>query len=158
MSFLKGATVGFDTENNKAVYVDQTLLPDNYVEKSADEIEDMCGAVKKLKVRGAPAIGVFAAISLAVLMNKSAADNKDSFLKEMELYANELVSCRPTAVNLKWAADRMLELARLSHIDKVQFLVEGKKLDMLGNIDLSQPLEARTSIADLLEKQSSKAE
>ena len=120
MSFLKGATVGFDTENNKAVYVDQTLLPDNYVEKSADEIEDMCGAVKKLKVRGAPAIGVFAAISLAVLMNKSAADNKDSFLKEMELYANKLVSCRPTAVNLKWAADRMLELARLSPIDKVR--------------------------------------
>ena len=49
-------------------------------------------------------------------------------------------------------------LCTLSHIDKVQFLVEGKKLDMLGNIDLSQPLEARTSIADLLEKQSSKAE
>ena len=114
MSFLNGATVGFDTKNNKAVFVDQTLLPNEYREVFTDSFSQMYNAIKTLKVRGAPAIGVFAAVSLAVLMNKSDAESYDELINELSEISRELCGCRPTAVNLKWAADKMLAAAENS--------------------------------------------
>ncbi len=108
MSFLNGASVGFDTLNNKAVFIDQTLLPNEYKEIFTDDFVEIFDAIKLLKVRGAPAIGVFTAISLAVLMNKSKADTYESLLAELKDYCEKLVLCRPTAVNLKWATNEML--------------------------------------------------
>lgn len=109
---LNGATVGFDTENNKAVFVDQTLLPNEYKECFTDDFDEMFEAVKTLKVRGAPAIGVFAAISLAVLMNKSEKTSYDDLYSELLSVSSKLVKCRPTAVNLKWAAAKICETAK----------------------------------------------
>lgn len=108
MSFLNGATVGFDTVNNKAVFVDQTLLPGEYIEVFTDDYGEMYDAVKSLKVRGAPAIGVFAGICIAVLMNKSETEDGTSLLSELENLCSDFVKCRPTAVNLKWALRKML--------------------------------------------------
>lgn len=114
MSFLNGATVGFDTENNKAVFIDQTLLPNEYREIFTDSFPQIYDAVKTLKVRGAPAIGVFAAISLAVLINKSTAETYDELMNELSILSQRLCDCRPTAVNLKWAVDKMLSTAQKS--------------------------------------------
>lgn len=108
MSFLNGATVGFDTVNNKAVFVDQTLLPSQYCEVFTDDYSEMYDAVKSLKVRGAPAIGVFAGICIAVLMNKSETEDGNILLVELENLCADFVKCRPTAVNLKWALEKML--------------------------------------------------
>ena len=108
MSFLNGATVGYDTVNNKAVFVDQTLLPSTYIEVFTDDYGEMYDAVKSLKVRGAPAIGVFAGICIAVLMNKSETEDGTSLLSELENLCADFVKCRPTAVNLKWALEKML--------------------------------------------------
>lgn len=117
MSFLNGATVGFDTVNNKAVFIDQTLLPNEYKEIYTDDFNEMFEAIKLLKVRGAPAIGVFTAISLAVLMNKSTADTYEDLFSELSRYAEELIKCRPTAVNLKWAAEQMKKCGEISNKD-----------------------------------------
>lgn len=108
MSFLNGATVGFDTENNKAVFVDQTLLPSQYREVFTDDYGEMYDAVKSLKVRGAPAIGVFAGICTAVLINKIETNDYNILLAELENLCADFVKCRPTAVNLKWALEKML--------------------------------------------------
>ncbi len=108
MSFLNGATVGYDTVNNKAVFVDQTLFPSKYIEVFTDDYGEMYNAVKSLKVRGAPAIGVFAGICIAVLMNKSETEDGTSLLSELENLCSDFVKCRPTAVNLKWALRKML--------------------------------------------------
>lgn len=108
MSFLNGATVGFDTENNKAVFVDQTLLPSQYREVFTDDYGEMYDAVKSLKVRGAPAIGVFAGICIAVLINNIETDDGDILLSKLESLCADFVKCRPTAVNLKWALEKML--------------------------------------------------
>ena len=105
--FLNGATVGFDTVNNKAVFIDQTLLPNEYEEVLTDDYNEIFDAIKLLKVRGAPAIGVFTAISLAVLMNKSKADTYETLFAELKKYCEDLILCRPTAVNLKWATQEM---------------------------------------------------
>ena len=84
MSFLCGTTVGFDTVNNKAVFIDQTLLPNEYKEVFTDDYQEIFDAIKLLKVRGAPAIGVFTAISLAVLMNKSSATTYENLFAELK--------------------------------------------------------------------------
>lgn len=112
--FLNGATVGIDTVNNKAVFIDQTLLPTEYKEIFTDDYDEIFDAIKMLKVRGAPAIGVFTAISLAVLMNKSKAETKEELFAELENYSESLILCRPTAVNLKWATNEMLKTAEKS--------------------------------------------
>ncbi len=129
--FLDGATVGFDTVNNKAVFIDQTLLPTEYKEIFTNDFSEMFDAIKMLKVRGAPAIGVFTAISLAVLMNKSKADAYETLLKELKNYCEKLILCRPTAVNLKWATEEILEVAGKSSAENFRINLTNKALEMI---------------------------
>lgn len=131
MSFLNGATVGFDTVNNKAVFIDQTLLPNEYKEVFTDNFSEMYDAIKLLKVRGAPAIGAFAAISLAVLMNKSEAKTYDELFAELKNHAENLVKCRPTAVNLKWAAEEMLKTAKNCNTENFKQTLTAQALKMI---------------------------
>ncbi len=129
--FLNGATVGFDTANNKVVFIDQTLLPTEYKEVFTDDYNEIFDAIKFLKVRGAPAIGVFTAISLAVLMNKSKADTYETLLKELKDYCEKLILCRPTAVNLKWATEEMLKVAEKSNAENFKASLTNQALKMI---------------------------
>ena len=128
---LNGATVGFDTDNNKAVFIDQTLLPTEYKEIATDDFGEMFDAIKLLKVRGAPAIGVFTAISLAVLMNKSKADTYETLLKELKDYCEKLILCRPTAVNLKWATEEMLKVAEKNNVENFKASLINQAIKMI---------------------------
>lgn len=129
--FLNGATVGFDTVNNKAVFIDQTFLPTEYKEISISDFNEIYDAIKLLKVRGAPAIGVFTAISLAVLMNKSKADTYEKLLAELKDYSEKLILCRPTAVNLKWATEQMLKIAEVSNKENFKENLTNQALKMI---------------------------
>lgn len=131
MSFLNGATVGFDAVNNKAVFIDQTLLPNEYKEVFTDNFSEMYEAIKLLKVRGAPAIGVFAAISLAVLMNKSKSTDYTELFTELKNHAENLVKCRPTAVNLKWAAEKQVETAKKCNAENFKETLTNQALKMI---------------------------
>lgn len=132
MSFLNGATVGYDVKNNKAVFIDQTLLPNEYKEVFTDEYDEMYNAVKTLKVRGAPAIGVFSAISLSVLMNKSKSKDYENLLAELQEYGENLVKCRPTAVNLQWAVKKMLETGENSRAEDFKENLKNKSLEIMN--------------------------
>ncbi len=129
--FLDGATIGFDTVNNKAVFIDQTLLPNEYKEVSTDDYNEIFDAIKFLKVRGAPIIGVFTAISLAVLMNKSEADTDEMLFGELKDYCEKLILCRPTAVNLKWATEKMLKIAENSNRENFRENLANQALEMI---------------------------
>ncbi len=131
--FLNGATVGFDTVNNKAVFIDQTLLPNEYKEVITDDYNEIYDAIKLLKVRGAPAIGVFTAISLAVLMNKSKADTYENLFTELKDYCEKLILCRPTAVNLKWATEEMMKVAEKSNAENFKENLTKKALTMIDD-------------------------
>lgn len=131
--FLNGESVGFDTANNKAVFIDQTLLPTEYKEVFTDDLDEIFDAVKMLKVRGAPAIGVFTAISLAVLMNKSRADTYENLFAELKDYAEKLILCRPTAVNLKWATEEMLRTAKKSTAENFKEMLINQALKMIAD-------------------------
>lgn len=129
--FLNGATVGFDTVNNKAVFIDQTLLPTEYKEISTDDYEEIYDAIKLLRVRGAPAIGVFTAISLAVLMNNSKADTYEALFAELKDYCEKLILCRPTAINLKWATEKMLKTAKNCNAENFKINLTNQALKMI---------------------------
>lgn len=131
--FLNGATVGFDTVNNKAVFIDQTLLPNEYKEVFTDDYNEIFDAIKLLKVRGAPAIGVFTSISLAVLMNKSEADTYETLLGELKKYCDDLILCRPTAVNLKWATQEMFGIAEESNAENFKTNLTNQALKMIDD-------------------------
>ncbi len=128
---LNGASVGFDTVNNKAVFIDQTFLPNEYKEVSTDDYNEMFDAIKLLKVRGAPAIGVFTAISLAVLMNKSENNTYEALFAELKKYCDDLVLCRPTAINLKWATEEILRVAEKSNAENFKKNLTQKALDII---------------------------
>ena len=147
--FLNGASVGFDTVNNKAVFIDQTLLPTEYKEIFTDDYNEIFDAIKFLKVRGAPAIGVFTAVSLAVLMNKSTAVTYEEMLAELKDYCEKLILCRPTAVNLKWATEEMLKVAENSVAENFKKHLTNQALKMMDD-DISICRKIGEYGADLL--------
>ncbi len=96
-------------DKTKLVLIDQTLLPNEEVFLYLDERKKIFEAIKMLRVRGAPAIGVAAAFGLYVCMNKMDTKDFEAFKKEFMETKEYLATSRPTAVNLFWALDRMQE-------------------------------------------------
>ena len=101
-------------ENNVVKIIDQTKLPHQFIIKDLKSAKDAINAIKVMEVRGAPLIGGTAAygIVLAIKENK----NPEFIQKSSE----ELIQSRPTAINLKWAVDRMLN--KLSNIKSDEVL------------------------------------
>jgi methylthioribose-1-phosphate isomerase len=91
--------------------VEQTLLPEELHFLETDNLEAVWEAIKMLRVRGAPAIGVAAAMGVVIGVQKSDAVSGKQLLAEVNRVADYLATSRPTAVNLFWALDRMRALA-----------------------------------------------
>ena len=89
-------------ENNIVKIIDQTKLPHKFVIKDLKTVEDSINAIKTMEVRGAPLIGATAAYGLVLAIIEK---NDQFFLKKS---SEDLIQSRPTAINLKWAVDRMM--------------------------------------------------
>jgi len=87
--------------------IDQTRLPEELVYLELDDVREIFDAIKRLSVRGAPAIGCAAALGLAAVLQHSEASGRDSFICELRSASNFLAESRPTAVNLFWALERV---------------------------------------------------
>lgn len=87
--------------------IDQTLLPQEYVEIECRTVEQVWEAIKVLRVRGAPAIGVSAAYGVVLGAQTHRQATLPEFQKRITQVADYLATSRPTAVNLFWALDRM---------------------------------------------------
>jgi methylthioribose-1-phosphate isomerase len=87
--------------------IDQTRLPHEEVFLELDDYREVADAIKKLRIRGAPDIGVAAAYGFVVGAQNIEANSKDEFLAKLRPISETLVSSRPTAVNLFWALERM---------------------------------------------------
>jgi methylthioribose-1-phosphate isomerase len=94
--------------------LDQTLLPreEKYVDIMT--VEEMCDAIRRLVVRGAPAIGVAAAMGVALGMLDAAEQDRDAFDRQLQHVTTQIAATRPTAVNLFWAVNRMKTLCDAS--------------------------------------------
>ena len=95
--------------------IEQTLLPNRHEQLEVRSVPDMVDAIRRLAVRGAPAIGVAAGFGV-VLGAQSVMDQEpERVLARVEADADALAAARPTAVNLFWALDRMRNCARRVH-------------------------------------------
>ena len=101
-------------EGNVVKIIDQTKLPHQLIIKELKTIQDAINAIKTMKVRGAPLIGATAAYGIALAFQEN---NDPKFIKKS---SKELIQSRPTAINLKWAVDRMIN--KLSGINSDQIL------------------------------------
>lgn len=81
--------------------IDQTRLPHEFIVVSLQTLDDASHAIKEMLVRGAPLIGATAAYGMCLGLREGAADI------DIERIGKQLISCRPTAVNLRWAVERM---------------------------------------------------
>ncbi len=98
-------TVGW--YRGKVKVIDQTQLPEKLIYLNLSTLKEVGEAISSLKVRGAPAIGLTAALGVALQMNLSSAKNYSEFRKEVEATIKYLSTRRPTAVNLFWGLKRM---------------------------------------------------
>jgi methylthioribose-1-phosphate isomerase len=94
-------------EVDAVVMIDQRKLPAEEIYVRCATAKDVARAIKTMVIRGAPAIGVAAAMGIALGMRKSAATGTQKFAAEFHKVCELMASTRPTAVNLFWAIDRM---------------------------------------------------
>ncbi len=103
--------VHLSEDGQRVVILDQSQLPNREVWPELDSLEAMVAALKKLQVRGAPAIGIFAGYGVyvrALAAAKVVQDEASAFRAQVEADGEALIAARPTAVNLSWAVKRML--------------------------------------------------
>ncbi len=105
--FDKVISVRMNGDRSALDIIDQTLLPGTVKRINISTKEEIWEAIKKLRVRGAPAIGVSAAYGIALLASRLQTDDQDEFYKGFREIKDYLASSRPTAVNLFWALNRM---------------------------------------------------
>ena len=92
--------------------VDQRALPDDFVTRDLETAGQMAEAIRTLQVRGAPLIGIAAAMGLVAGLREFRTASRDAFFAEMQGQVERLAGTRPTAVNLRWALDRMTRAAQ----------------------------------------------
>jgi len=107
-------TIWFEEKNKVVKIIDQTKLPHKFIIKNLKTVKDAINAIKTMEVRGAPLIGATAAYGLVLSILEN---NDQSFLKKS---SENLINSRPTAINLKWAVERMMK--KLSGINSDQIL------------------------------------
>ena len=122
-------------ENNCVKIIDQTKLPHQFVIKNLLTAKDSIKAIKTMEVRGAPLIGATAAYGLVL----SVIENKDKlFLKKS---SEDLIASRPTAINLKWAVDRMMKkLSGINSNDLLKIALEEAKKITEEDVEFSRKI------------------
>jgi methylthioribose-1-phosphate isomerase len=104
-------TIWYD--DNVVKIIDQTKLPHQFIIKDLKTVKDIINAIKIMEVRGAPLIGGAAAYGVALAIKEN---NDPDFIKKS---SEDLIQSRPTAINLKWAVDRMMKKLLGVNIDKI---------------------------------------
>jgi methylthioribose-1-phosphate isomerase len=115
-------------DKNSIKIIDQTRLPNRLVYLKFRDIKGFWHAIKKLQVRGAPALGVAAAYGVYLGMKDSRAKDRAEFMRELDKTIAFVGSSRPTAVNLFWGMERMRDAASASRSRTVL----GIKKDLLS--------------------------
>ena len=123
-------------ENNAIVFIDQTELPVRLRYIRCRDLDVLCEAIKRLRIRGAPLIGGSAALGYALSAINSRAKTLGALKEDLRVAAQRLKKTRPTAVNLFWALERMesafSRLSRLTNIYNIKKAILKEALDILN--------------------------
>jgi len=119
--------------SGKVRIIDQTMLPQEEVYLDLAGYRDMASAIREMRIRGAPAIGVAAAYGVALGAQEIEAGSTDEFLSSLRSVSDTLAATRPTAVNLFWALERMNRVAEaVQDVARMKsaLLAEAKRIDV----------------------------
>ena len=103
--------LSFDPADDRFYILDQTRLPTEEVVEEQTDVEQVYDSIYRLKVRGAPAIGIAGAYGLLISLKDHRDLDRDAFEALVHKNADYLNGSRPTAVNLSWALKRMVSIA-----------------------------------------------
>ena len=104
--------IRYDKATERLYIIDQTLLPNEEKEIELRTVEEMIEAIKMLRIRGAPAIGICAGYCMYALARDIDAKDNEAFYRKLQIDGELLGVARPTAVNLRWAVGEMLDTAK----------------------------------------------
>jgi len=118
-------------KNNKVIMIEQTKLPNELIFVEYDDFNQVAHAIKTLIVRGAPAIGVSGAFGLALAVLQSKATTKEELMLYLENARKVLFATRPTAVNLGWGLEKIMNVAKSGDtVEQIRELVISKAKQM----------------------------
>jgi methylthioribose-1-phosphate isomerase len=112
-------TVDWDYEHQQVRMIDQRLLPGKFQVVSFEDYHQVADAIRKMVVRGAPAIGASAAFGMALAAQTLPADGVGELRDNLGIAAENLKAARPTAINLTWAVERILRVVNRTEIESV---------------------------------------
>ena len=104
--------IRYDKQAEALYIIDQTLLPGEEREIRLTTLDEMVEAIRALRVRGAPAIGICAGYCMYLLARDAWTEDRQAFLRKLTEDGEALNASRPTAVNLSWAIGEMMAVAR----------------------------------------------
>ena len=104
--------IRYDKQAEALYIIDQTLLPGEERETRLTTLDEMVEAIRALRVRGAPAIGICAGYCMYLLARDAWTEDRQAFLRKLTEDGEALNASRPTAVNLSWAIGEMMAVAR----------------------------------------------
>ena len=114
-------TIAWEEETGSIIYIDQTLLPGRCEQMRCTTVEDLARAIRRLEIRGAPALGIAGAMGVALAAARSTERSLDRFLADVGRAADLLRGTRPTAVNLAWGVDRVIrKIAVAASVDEAK--------------------------------------
>jgi methylthioribose-1-phosphate isomerase len=117
-------------KDDSVIMIDQTKLPNKLVYFKCNDFNDVAYAIKNLVIRGAPAIGVAAALGLALAATHSKAKTVSELMSDLDIAFKLLRATRPTAINLFWGLERVIEKAKA-----------GKTVDNIRKVILDEALK-----------------
>ncbi len=117
---------------NKVVMIDQTRLPGQEVYNEYSDFRSVAEAIRGMVIRGAPAIGVAAAMGIALGAAEIVADTHESFFQQLSNVCDVMARTRPTAVNLFWAIERMKRVAEANRDRDLMMIREILKQEAIG--------------------------
>ncbi|MEE8317832.1 MAG: S-methyl-5-thioribose-1-phosphate isomerase [Candidatus Omnitrophota bacterium] len=123
-------------KDNAIVFIDQTRLPSRLTHITCRDVDTLCEAIKKLRIRGAPLIGASVALGYALSAIRSSSKTLGGLKRDLEVTSRKLRNTRPTAVNLFWALkrmeDRFLYLSRSTSVHGIKKGILEEALSILN--------------------------
>ncbi|MEW6418589.1 MAG: S-methyl-5-thioribose-1-phosphate isomerase [Nitrospirota bacterium] len=130
--------------DGKVIMLDQTKLPFEVTFIECTDYMQVAEGIKKLWIRGAPAIGIAAAMGIALGAQDVKAETFEGFVKDLETVFDVMLSTRPTAVNIKWAIERIRSVLirrREESVSKLkEILIEEAKMILKEDIEVNKAI------------------
>lgn len=151
---VRPENIRLSDDRKKVIIIDQAELPNAVVYRELDQPEECYDAIKTLKVRGAPAIGIFAAFAMYVIAQQWAECSAEGFQKKYRETGEYLNSSRPTAVNLSWAIKRLQNIVDQNADRPVKEIIQllGEEADKVQQEDMEMCFQIASHGLSLLKE------